>query len=82
MNPIRIVSGFLLGLAVSDLLALLLSESWTLFLGGILVVALYMGTILTILKVTGAWRKVLAEHFPEVWIRTPQEEPLVAVDSK
>lgn len=63
-NPIRVITGAFLGLAFADALALLLSENWLLFAGAVLVFALYLATILSVLKISGAWRRVVEEHFP------------------
>lgn len=52
--------------ATGDALALPLSESWLRFAGAVVVFALYLATILSVLKVTGAWRRVFEEHFPGV----------------
>jgi uncharacterized membrane protein len=67
-NQLRLVSGLFLGMAWADLLALLLLEKWQLFLGGVLVAALYGGILALVLKLTGGWRGVIAEHFPGVEI--------------
>lgn len=63
-NPVRVVTGALLGVAFADALVLLLTENWLLFAGAVLVLGLYVATILSVLKVTGAWRRVIGEHFP------------------
>lgn len=63
-NPVRVITGAFLGVAFADAVALLLTENWLLFAGAVLVFALYVATILSILKVTGAWRRVVEEHFP------------------
>jgi uncharacterized membrane protein len=67
-NRLRLVSGLFLGMAWTDLLALLVLERWQLFLGGVLVVALYGAVLALVLKLTGGWRGVIAEHFPGVEI--------------
>jgi uncharacterized membrane protein len=67
-NRLRLVSGLFLGMAWADLLTLPLLEKWPLFLGGVLVVALYGGILALVLKLTGGWRGVIAEHFPGVEI--------------
>jgi uncharacterized membrane protein len=63
-NPLRTVSGALLGFASADALALLLTERWLLVLGAVFVLAIYLASILAILWATGGWRKVLESHFP------------------
>lgn len=63
-NPLRIVSGALLGAAFADLLALAFTGQWLLFLGALGVIAAYIGGIGFILYRTGSWRRVLEEHFP------------------
>ncbi len=67
-NVIRLASGLLLGMAWIDLLFLLLREEWPWFLAGVLVLALYVGILALVLKLTGGWRGVLAEHFPGIEI--------------
>jgi len=67
-NPLRIVSGALLGFAALDVLALLLTGRWTSLAGAILVVAAYLGVVALALRASGAWRRVLEEHFPGIAI--------------
>lgn len=62
-NPIRLVTGAFLGLAFADALALLVTENWLLFAGAVLVFGVYVAALLATLKVTGAWRRVIEEHF-------------------
>jgi uncharacterized membrane protein len=63
-NSLRVVSGLLLAMALTDSLALLLTEKWTLLLGAALIVGVYLGSLLLVLRATGGWRRVLEEHFP------------------
>ena len=63
-NSLRVLSGFLLGMSFADVLYLLLAGKWSLFLAAVFVVALYVAALGVVLKVTGAWRYVLEEHFP------------------
>lgn len=65
-NSLRLVSGTLLGIAFIDLLGLLVFRQFEMFLGGLLILALYVAGIAIILRVTGAWRRVLEEHFPGI----------------
>jgi predicted membrane protein DUF2085 len=65
-NGLRLASGFLLGIAVTDLAVLLVFEKWLQFLVGAVVFVLYVGVVALVLKVTGGWRQVVAEHFPGV----------------
>lgn len=65
-NGIRFVTGTLLGVAFGGLIALLISRDWVYFLGGVLVLAGYFLGLLTALRYTGAWRRVLQEHFPDI----------------
>lgn len=65
-NPVRLITGACLGLAFADAFALLLTEDWLLLAGSVIVFALYIATILSVLKVSGAWRRVVDEHFPGV----------------
>jgi uncharacterized membrane protein len=69
-NAFRLASGALLALALTDALALLFTERWTFLLAAVLVAGLYLGVILLILKLTGAWRRVLEEHFPGLQFET------------
>ncbi|MHB8351642.1 MAG: DUF2085 domain-containing protein [Thermoplasmata archaeon] len=63
-NHVRLFSGALLGASFADLLALAITGRWLLLLGGIVVAGLYVGAIGFVLFHTGAWRRVLEEHFP------------------
>jgi len=63
-SSIRVVSGLLLGFSVTDVAVLVLGERWEFFAGALLVFVIYVTIIFALLKVTGAWRKVLEEHFP------------------
>lgn len=65
-NSLRLVSGTLLGFAFTDLVATLLLGRWTLFIGGVLILAAYLVALMAILRWSGAWRRVLQEHFPGV----------------
>lgn len=65
-NRVRLVTGVALGAAVADLLTLLLTARVELFLGGLLILAAYLAGVLLSLKVSGAWRRVIHEHFPDV----------------
>jgi uncharacterized membrane protein len=67
-NTLRLLSGVLLGMALTDVLILLLSGNWLLFGTAMLVAALYIAVLAIVLKITGAWRRVLEEHFPGVEI--------------
>jgi uncharacterized membrane protein len=65
-NGVRLISGALLGLAVADALALLLLGQWLYFGAAVLVFGFYVVGLLAVLRATGGWRRVLAEHFPGV----------------
>ena len=65
-NSIRLVSGMLLGAAFTDLLAALLFTHWTIVLVGLLVLLLYLVALMAALRLSGAWRKVIADHFPGI----------------
>lgn len=65
-NGIRLATGLFLGMAWTDLLALLFLGKWLWFAGGIVVLALYVAAIAVVLKVTGGWRTVIADHFPGI----------------
>ncbi len=65
-NSLRLLSGVLLGIAFIDLLGLLVFRQFEMFLGGVLILALYFAGIAILLRVTGAWRRVLEEHFPGI----------------
>ncbi|OGS50040.1 MAG: hypothetical protein A3K65_06075 [Euryarchaeota archaeon RBG_16_68_12] len=63
-NGLRVLSGLLLGASFADALILLLAGEWSLFLAAMGVVAIYVGALALVLRVTGGWRRVLEEHFP------------------
>jgi uncharacterized membrane protein len=63
-NRLRLASGTLLGAALGGLVAFGWTHRWPEFAGGILVFVAYIATAMLVLYRTGAWRRVLAEHFP------------------
>jgi uncharacterized membrane protein len=63
-NRLRLVSGTLLGVALGGLVAFGWTHRWPEFVGGVLVFVAYIATAMVVLDRTGAWRRVLAEHFP------------------
>ncbi len=65
-NGLRLATGLLLGIAYADLVALFVTERWTLLLGGLALFAVYLGLIALVLRATGAWRRVIEEHVPAV----------------
>lgn len=65
-NGVRMITGILLGAAFGALLALLVSAHWWYLLGGLVVLTGYFGALLGTLRYTGAWRRVLLEHFPDL----------------
>jgi len=65
-NLLRVLSGALLGFALVNALGLLLTGQLSIFLGQALVAGAYLGALLLALWVTGAWRRVLVEHFPGI----------------
>jgi len=65
-NSLRIVSGVLLGAAFTDLVASILLARWTVVLVGLLVMVLYIVALMVSLRLSGAWRKVIADHFPGI----------------
>ncbi len=65
-NAVRLVTGALLGAAFGGLIALLVARDWVYLLGGVAVLAGYFGGLLVTLRYTGAWRRVLQEHFPDL----------------
>lgn len=71
-NRLRLVSGLLLGMAFADALLLLLTANWILFSAAVLVFSLYVASIAIVLSITGGWRMVLNEHFPELEIPPSQ----------
>jgi uncharacterized membrane protein len=63
-NALRVTSGALLGAALGGLVAFGWHERWVLFGAGLGIVGSYLGLAMGILARTGAWRRVVAEHFP------------------
>jgi len=63
-NSLRLVSGALLGAAFTDLFASLVLGQWAFALGGVLVLLIYIVALMISLRLSGAWRKVIADHFP------------------
>lgn len=62
----RLISGTLLGAGFADAAALLITQRWILVLGALGIYAGYVLLLLSILRWTGAWRAVIAEHFPQL----------------
>lgn len=65
-NWLRFVSGALLGFALSDMLLLLITAQVWLALAGLGLLGLYTLFVAAGLWRTGAWRRVLTEHFPGI----------------
>lgn len=65
-NSLRLLSGMLLGAAFTDLVASLVLAQWTILLAGLVVLVLYIVAVIASLWFSGAWRKVLADHFPGI----------------
>lgn len=65
-NLRRVLSGGLLGAAFGGWVAYGVTWHAVLFAGGWVVLALYLALVCGVLYRTGAWRRVLAEHFPGV----------------
>ncbi len=63
-NPIRVLSGGLVGAAFGGWVAFGVAQHWTLFALGTLMLGAYLAIAAGVLYWSGAWRKVLAEHFP------------------
>lgn len=63
-NPIRVVSGVALGGSFGGLVAFGVSQQWWLLAAGFGVLGIYLGALSVLLFRSGAWRNVLAEHFP------------------
>lgn len=63
-NLLRVASGALLGVSAGGLIAYGVTHRW-LFLGsGVAVLGSYLTVAVVVLYRTGAWRKVVAAHFP------------------
>lgn len=67
-NARRVASGSALGFSWVVLLALLLSRHWTLFLGGIGIAAGYALVVGLALRISGAWIRVIHDHFPGITV--------------
>jgi len=63
-NSLRVLSGMMLGAAFTDLLASLVLARWTIVLVGLFVLLLYVLALMVSLRISGAWTKVIADHFP------------------
>jgi uncharacterized membrane protein len=70
-NALRFSSGALLGLAFTDVLALVVEARWLETSIAFLTLTAYIVGLLLVLWWTGGWKKVLAEHFPEVASELP-----------
>jgi uncharacterized membrane protein len=65
-NLLRLLSGVLLGVTFTDWVASLVLAQWTLLIAGLVVFLLYVGGLMAALRLSGAWRKVISEHFPGI----------------
>lgn len=65
-NSLRVISGALLGAAFTDLVASVLLARWTIVVAGVFVLLLYIIALMVSLRLSGAWRKVIADHFPGI----------------
>ena len=65
-NSLRVVSGVLLGAGFTDLIASVVLVHWTIVLAGLFVLLLYIVALMVSLRLSGAWRKVIADHFPGI----------------
>jgi uncharacterized membrane protein len=63
-NRLRLVSGAGLGFAGLLLVATLVTAHWEFFFGGLFVAAVYVASLAITLRVSGAWIRVVEEHFP------------------
>ncbi|MCI4372418.1 MAG: DUF2085 domain-containing protein [Thermoplasmata archaeon] len=63
-NLLRAASGALLGFALTDVVLLIVTQRWLFVGGAFLVFTVYVAAVLLALKFSGAWRRVLEEHFP------------------
>jgi uncharacterized membrane protein len=63
-NPIRVATGFLLGVAFAGWALLALRGEWVGFAIGGAIFAAYVGAVAEVLRRTGSMARVLAEHFP------------------
>jgi uncharacterized membrane protein len=63
-NALRVVSGFLLGVAFGGLIAFGISRDWLFFALGLAVLGGYLTGAALVLYRTGTWRRVVADHFP------------------
>jgi uncharacterized membrane protein len=70
-NQLRVASGAMLGFALTDLVGALIARQWFVVAGGIGVLAIYAIGLTVVLWVSGAWRRVLEQHFPGVEVGSP-----------
>ncbi|MCI4323230.1 MAG: DUF2085 domain-containing protein [Thermoplasmata archaeon] len=63
-NPVRLLSGLLLGFSLTDVLFLLVTRAWLFVAGALLIFVVYVVAVLLVLRLTGGLRQVLDEHFP------------------
>jgi uncharacterized membrane protein len=69
-NLLRIVTGSLLGFALVDGLAAILTAHWTIAIGATIIFVAYVVILMVALRLSGAWREVIEEHFPGVELQT------------
>ena len=58
------VTGGLLGIAMGGLAVNAVTESWIMFAAASIILLAYLGIATAALAHAGAWKRVVAEHFP------------------
>lgn len=63
-NALRVATGFLAGATMADGIALVLLQQWALVGAAFLVLAGYIVGLLIAIRRSGAWTRIIEEHFP------------------
>jgi len=69
-NTIRVLTGLLAGATMADGIALIVLQQWALVAAAGLVLTGYMLGILLAIRRSGAWARIIEEHFPGLEIET------------
>ncbi len=69
-NTLRVLTGLLAGATMADGIALIVLQQWALVVAACLVLTGYILGILLAIRRSGAWARVLEEHFPGLEIET------------
>lgn len=69
-NSLRVVTGFLAGATMADGIALIVLQRWMIVAAAFAVLAGYILGLLLTIRASGAWEKIIEEHFPGLEVKS------------